>query len=318
MFENMGIENMKPGQIIRHEYEEENKEPSYSVNLQIPKGYKVFVSVDDDRRVESIKSTCFDKIEENSIVIGEGFGDDFVYPINRYGSVKNNDGTHRYFLNENNEIIECSSDDIELELMEIKETELNSIDIEKLRSEKINESKVKLALWLADNPLLIDLRKDGTARMYTVTTEKQDELNKMIKLTESAEYLGIPFTPTWNETGKQCEPYTKVELLQLSLAMADYVYPQVERQRQYEVELMKVSSAKKLLDMNINYDDYVYEASKSGIPDTTSKEESEEVKPEDNEDINENEKTNDEETLETKEPDTENDENKSEESVENK
>lgn len=219
-----------------------------------PKPFKVFAIIDEKNRVLSIQSTCFANIPENAIVIKEGFGDEYVHIGIKYPMIRNENQTHVYYIDEDGNIQKATEEMIAEELNEIHEATITAMDLTKLKQLKIQESKDKLAVWCADNPIVIDIKGSGIAGTYTVTKEKQDELSKMLKLIDAAQELGVELKPTWNETGKQCEIYTKHQLQQLSLAIMAHVYPNIEKQRMIEVEIMKCETPQEVLAIEIFYD----------------------------------------------------------------
>ena len=247
------MKNVKE-EVVKYELEE---------GLFKPKGHNLFATVDEKRRVLSIKSSCFDTPSEDDIIFDTGFGDEYVHVAIKYPNLVNEDNTHIYFIDEENNIREISQQGREQELREIEQRKLQEIDIDNLKKTKIQDSKVKLALWLADNPLAVDIKKRGKLGLYAVTAEKQDELNKMIKLKESADELGIAFVTTWNEVGKTCEPYTMIELKQLALIIAAYVYPQIEKQRIYEVEVTECEKIEDLVALEVDFNGYVFDLEKA-------------------------------------------------------
>ena len=100
-----------------------------------------------------------------------------------------------------------------------------SADISAEKLAKIEESKTKLAEWLANNPLLFS---DG--KYYSVTEEKQSLLNSNIASYERADALGVEYPLKWNSTGEECCLWAYDDLVTLSLAIAGYVAPKVSKQ----------------------------------------------------------------------------------------
>ena len=118
-----------------------------------------------------------------------------------------------------------------------------------LKMAKIEESKTKLAEWLANNPLLYS---DG--KYYSVTEEKQSLLNSNIASYERAEALGIEYPLKWNSTGEECTEWTYESLVTLSLTIAAYVAPKVSKQQSIEIAIKSCETAEELDKVVISYD----------------------------------------------------------------
>ena len=124
-----------------------------------------------------------------------------------------------------------------------------SADISAEKLAKIEESKTKLAEWLANNPLLYS---DG--KYYSVTEEKQSLLNSNIASYERAEALGIEYPLKWNSTGEECTEWTYESLVTLSLTIAAYVAPKVSKQQSIEIAVKSCETAEELDKVVISYD----------------------------------------------------------------
>ena len=118
-----------------------------------------------------------------------------------------------------------------------------------LKMAKIEESKTKLAEWLANNPLLYS---DG--KYYSVTEEKQSLLNSNIASYERADALGIEYPLKWNSTGEECTEWTYTDLVTLSLTIAAYVAPKVSKQQSIEITIKSCETAEELDKVVISYD----------------------------------------------------------------
>ena len=119
-----------------------------------------------------------------------------------------------------------------------------------LKMAKIEESKTKLAEWLANNPLLYS---DG--KYYSVTEEKQSLLNSNIASYERAKALGIDYPLKWNSTGEECCLWAYDNLVTLSLAIAAYVAPKVSKQQLLEVQIRNCETIEELNAIVIDYDE---------------------------------------------------------------
>ena len=118
-----------------------------------------------------------------------------------------------------------------------------------LKMAKIEESKTKLAQWLANNPLLYS---DG--KYYSVTEEKQSLLNSNIASYERAKALGIEYPLKWNSTGEECVEWSYTDLVTLSLTIAAYVAPKVSKQQSIEISIKSCENAEDLDRIVISYD----------------------------------------------------------------
>lgn len=122
-------------------------------------------------------------------------------------------------------------------------------DISAEKLSKIEESKTKLAEWLANNPLLFS---DG--KYYSVTEEKQSLLNSNIASYERAEALGVEYPLKWNSTGEECVEWSYTDLVTLSLTIAAYVAPKVSQQQSIEIQIKACETAEELDKVVISYD----------------------------------------------------------------
>ena len=124
-----------------------------------------------------------------------------------------------------------------------------SSELSTYRDEAIKRSKVMLAQWLEDNPLLYS---DG--KYYSVTEEKQSLLNSNLASYERATQAGIEYPLKWNSTGVECELWNYTDLLALSLSIAAYVAPKVSMQQSYEIRIKSCSSIEEIDSIVIDYD----------------------------------------------------------------
>ena len=124
-----------------------------------------------------------------------------------------------------------------------------SSELNTYRDEAIKRSKVMLAQWLEDNPLLYS---DG--KYYSVTEEKQSLLNSNLASYERATQAGIEYDLKWNSTGQPCISWSYTDLLTLSLNIAAYVAPKVSMQQSYEIRIKNCSSIEEIDSIVIDYD----------------------------------------------------------------
>ena len=119
-----------------------------------------------------------------------------------------------------------------------------------LKAAKIEESKTKLAQWLAANPMTYT---DG--KQYSVTEEKQSLLNSNIASYERAKALGIEYPLKWNSTGEECCLWAYDDLVTLSLTIAGYVAPKVSKQQYLEVQIRNCETIEELNAIVIDYNE---------------------------------------------------------------
>ena len=129
---------------------------------------------------------------------------------------------------------------------DLKAQTINALDqsLDAVRNNKVIETKKLLEQYYEENPLFSKVHKKK-GEYYSVTSEKQNYLMSMIALVDQSKALGVDFTPTWNSTGEACEPWTEAELRQLSLEIAQFVYPAVSKQQAYEKQIRSMEMWRK-------------------------------------------------------------------------
>ena len=123
-------------------------------------------------------------------------------------------------------------------------------EIEAHKTKRIQESKVLLAQWLNDNPILYT---DG--KYYSVTEEKQALLNGNLASYERAKSVGIEYPLKWNSTGSSCVEWEYNDLLALSLTIAGYVAPKVAIQQNIELDIKACETIEDIDAVVIDYDE---------------------------------------------------------------
>lgn len=115
-------------------------------------------------------------------------------------------------------------------------------ELDKLKNEKIAESKTLLAEYLSSHPLFSKAKYEE-GRYYTVTEEKQRQLTSKMAMYNiySQQSLSYPLLK-WNDVGNICEDWTVEELTKLAMEIDAYVTPLVEKQQAYEKMVQKVSN----------------------------------------------------------------------------
>ena len=113
---------------------------------------------------------------------------------------------------------------------------------------KINESKVELATFLANNPIKW---KDG--KYYSVTQEKQSQLTSIIATYQIEVQSNPSAVITWNSTGEECVEWDIKELCALAVAIKNYVKPMVTYQQEKEIEIRNCKSVAEVDAVEIDY-----------------------------------------------------------------
>ena len=124
------------------------------------------------------------------------------------------------------------------------------IDLDALKADKIEMSKMMLAEWLENNPMTYI---DG--KMYSVTSEKQALLNGNLASYERAKTVGVEYPLKWNSTGSECTPWDYTDLLTLSLTIAGYVAPKVSKQQEIELQIKACETVDEINEIVIDYDE---------------------------------------------------------------
>ena len=122
-------------------------------------------------------------------------------------------------------------------------------EIEAHKTKRIQESKILLAKWLNDNPILYT---DG--KYYSVTEEKQALLNGNLASYERAKSVSIEYPLKWNSTGEGCTDWSYNDLMTLSLNIAAYVAPKVAIQQNIELDIKACETMDEIDAVVIDYD----------------------------------------------------------------
>lgn len=121
--------------------------------------------------------------------------------------------------------------------------------LERQKEYKIAQSKQDLKTYLANNPMQW---LDGN--YYSVTEEKQNQLNSNLTLYQLSVTSGSPRILEWNCTGETCTEWTLENLTALALAIGNYVQPIVAQQRKIEVEIRNCTTKEELNSIEIKYE----------------------------------------------------------------
>lgn len=123
------------------------------------------------------------------------------------------------------------------------------IDLDAVKADKIEASKMLLAEWLETHPYQ---HTDG--KLYACTEEKQALLNGNLASYERAKNAGIEYPLKWNSTGDECVAWEYSDLLMLSLSIAGYVAPRVSAQQAFELAIKACATLEELESIVIEYE----------------------------------------------------------------
>lgn len=123
------------------------------------------------------------------------------------------------------------------------------IDLDALKADKIEMSKMTLAEWLETHPYQ---HTDG--KYYACTAEKQSLLNGNLASYERAKTASIDYPLKWNSTGAECELWDYTDLVALSLSIAAYVAPKVSMQQAIELQIKACTTVEEVNEIVIDYD----------------------------------------------------------------
>lgn len=123
------------------------------------------------------------------------------------------------------------------------------VDLDAIKADKIETSKIMLAEWLEAHPMTYT---DG--KMYSVTSEKQSLLNGNLASYERAKAVNVEYPLKWNSTGSECVSWDYTDLLTLSLTIAGYVAPKVSKQQELELQIKACTTVDEVNEIVIDYD----------------------------------------------------------------
>lgn len=203
--------------------------------------YKVYAKLNENNIITAVNSSAFLSEITGWMEIDEGTGDKHYHAQGNYlplGLVDENGMFNYKYVD--GELVERTAEE--------KNAEALPLLIEQKKAELISESKIRLAQWLADNPLLFT---DG--KYYSVTEEKQTLLNSNLASYERAVRSGLEYPLKWNSTGEQCVEWLYQDLLMLSLSIAAYVAPKVAIQQAAELRIKECTTLEECEAVVIDY-----------------------------------------------------------------
>lgn len=149
-------------------------------------------------------------------------------------------------------------DEIDGKLYERRELDTSEELLDELKARRITQTREDLAKYLEENPLISEC-KDGVAKKYTVTLEKQNQLtatvadflsNALPAILAGTPIEEIDIPLYWNAQGETCEVWTYSEIYQLKNEMMAYVRPIVEYQRYLEKTIAEQEAQDKIYNLD--------------------------------------------------------------------
>ena len=136
------------------------------------------------------------------------------------------------------------------------EFDYENATLEEVKTYRIALSKKNLEKFLKDNPVLSTIHKPEGA-FYSVTDEKQRYLQGEIALTQLNASAGIPYQPSWNETGKGCTyDWTIEQLSMLAIEMGVHVKPRVSKQQSIEEDISFCTTKDDVMAIDVSVSAY--------------------------------------------------------------
>lgn len=129
--------------------------------------------------------------------------------------------------------------------------DISTMPLEDVHEYLIKKNKRNLELFLESNPMKYN------DKYYTVTSDKQNQLTGLLNAYRFAKDINIDIDLTWNETGKECEPYTYEQLVQIYLAMLSYIKPLVTHQQETELRIKETNDFMQAGRIDITFDSFL-------------------------------------------------------------
>ena len=120
--------------------------------------------------------------------------------------------------------------------------------LDNIKEEKIYYTKSELEKYLQKNPI-----KWKNDKLYSITLEKQQLLQIQLNLYAQAKQNDLEYKLMWNATGEEAEEWQYEDLLNLSLAINNFVQPLVQYQQRKEIEIKNCQAIDELEWIIINY-----------------------------------------------------------------
>lgn len=131
--------------------------------------------------------------------------------------------------------------------------DITTLDLDAAKEYRVKESATALAEYLASHPITSTCH-GGKEAQYSITCEKQQLLQSMIMVAQTAAQNNLDYQPSWNATGEVCSyDWTLTELCQLALEIETTVRPLVSHQQTIEKEIRSATSMDELVAIQISY-----------------------------------------------------------------
>ena len=125
--------------------------------------------------------------------------------------------------------------------------------LDEVKMTKIEKSKILLAEFIESHPITSNCKYEE-GRVYTITSEKQQQLASKLLMATMYSQLNIPYDLTWNSRGNECEPYTFEQLFALSGQIDSVVTKLVKKQQELECEINRCESVEEVIAIEIKYE----------------------------------------------------------------
>lgn len=127
--------------------------------------------------------------------------------------------------------------------------------LDEAKAIKQEENKRLFAEYLATHPLTW---VDG--KTYGITQEDQSEISLNVNQYQVALSAGVE-TPTleWHAQHEECSPWSLEQLVALSMAISEAVYPQYHKMQQFKTSIFGATSIEELNVIELTYEDTVEE-----------------------------------------------------------
>lgn len=124
-------------------------------------------------------------------------------------------------------------------------------DLNQVKYDKQEKNKMLFAEYLATHPLTW---VDG--KEYGITQEDQSEISLNINQYQVAVAAKVE-NPTleWHARHEECQPWTLEQLVALSLAISEVVYPKYHQMQEYKTQIFGAKTIDELAAIELNYED---------------------------------------------------------------
>lgn len=125
-------------------------------------------------------------------------------------------------------------------------------DLNQVKYDKQEKNKMLFAEYLATHPLTW---VDG--KEYGITQEDQSEISLNINQYQVAVAAAKVENPTleWHARHEECQPWTLEQLVALSLAISEVVYPKYHQMQEYKTQIFGAKTIDELAAIELNYED---------------------------------------------------------------